>query len=80
MEHMRIFPPWSDKDIAALKRWQQAETVHPFTCIEAHQSELQRILVPTKDGWICPTCSYTQNWAHAFMLHEPPTFNGIGLA
>lgn len=25
---------------------------------------LDRELVATVNGWICPTCDYTQNWAH----------------
>ena len=24
----------------------------------------QTNLVATKNGWICPVCDYTQNWAH----------------
>lgn len=27
-----------------------------------------RLLVATPDGWTCPTCDYTQGWAHEFML------------
>lgn len=28
---------------------------------------LDRELVATINGWICPTCDYTQDWAHEFM-------------
>lgn len=28
------------------------------------------ILVATMDGWICPTCDYTQDWAHELMLER----------
>lgn len=31
-----------------------------------------RKLVATNEGWMCPTCDYTQNWAHASMLLDPP--------
>lgn len=27
---------------------------------------VDHVLVATVNGWICPTCDYTQNWAHAF--------------
>ena len=27
-------------------------------------------LIATKDGWICPVCGYTQNWAHSFMTDK----------
>lgn len=30
------------------------------------------ILIATEAGWVCPHCSYTQDWAHAFMA-APPT-------
>lgn len=29
---------------------------------------LERELVATVNGWICPTCDYTQNWCHEAML------------
>lgn len=28
---------------------------------------VERALVATDDGWICPTCDYVQEWAWAFM-------------
>lgn len=27
-------------------------------------------LVATENGWICPVCGYTQNWAHLFMMQK----------
>ena len=24
-------------------------------------------LIATENGWLCPVCGYTQNWAHSFM-------------
>lgn len=32
----------------------------------------QHALVATADGWVCETCDYTQDWAHAFMAEPPP--------
>jgi hypothetical protein len=29
----------------------------------------ERELVATLGGWICPTCDYTQDWAHAHMAN-----------
>ena len=28
----------------------------------------ERLLVATEAGWVCPTCDYTQDWAHEAML------------
>lgn len=27
------------------------------------------MLVATANGWICPSCDYTQNWAHLYMAN-----------
>lgn len=32
----------------------------------------EHALVATTDGWKCETCDYTQDWAHPFMMQEPP--------
>ena len=29
-----------------------------------------RKLVATNNGWICPTCDYIQDWAHAFSAED----------
>jgi len=46
--------------------------MHPFTCANrGDHPEMagdKGVLVPTTRGWICPFCSYTQTWAHDFML------------
>ena len=58
--------PFNADQVAALKDWQDAGIVHPFTCAQHSQHSL----TPTADGWKCevPGCVYTQNWAHDFML------------
>lgn len=46
-------PPTSDE-------WQASEEV-----VGVEVSD--RLLVATRDGWICPTCPLTQEWAWAWM-------------
>jgi hypothetical protein len=64
-----IVAPWTQDEITALNRWQNLGYVHPFTCPTNHLAA--RILEARKDGWHCPSCDYTQNWAHDFMLTRP---------
>ena len=65
---MRIDAPWTDEQVRCLNRFQQYAFVHPFTCVNAHEGD--RVLVATREGWRCPSCSYTQTWAHEVMLQE----------
>ena len=58
--------PWTDKQIELLDRVQNPHKgdllLHPYTCANQwHKDQVE--LVPTKSGWICPDCPYTQNWA-----------------
>ena len=64
-----IRAPWSDRQVAALNRWQEAGFVHPFTCHDVHDGD--RNLVATPDGWVCRHCNYKQDWAHHFMFTTP---------
>lgn len=43
--------------------------MHPFTCggTTGDGRDCRHDLVATEDGWVCPACAYTQNWAHDFM-------------
>ncbi len=70
--------PWTPEQVAALNRWQQSDFIHPFTCgnrsRETHQTITNGdfgVLVATANGWVCPDCDYTQDWAHDCMLNEP---------
>lgn len=71
-----VFAPWTDQQVENLKDWQSSGYVHPYTCgqrnPETHTwSEWGGdfgILIPTKTGWVCPDCSYTQDWAHEFSV------------
>lgn len=78
----RVFAPWTQEQAAALVRWQKSNYVHPFTCpnrgdgnhsTTVHSREGGDLgeLVPTKDGWFCPSCDYRQDWAHDFMFDDP---------
>jgi hypothetical protein len=67
----RIVAPWTDEQVEGLNRWQTAGIMHPYTCAnrndDRHPSRafLDRgTLLATPDGWVCPDCDYTQNWAH----------------
>jgi hypothetical protein len=71
----RLLAPFTHAQVTALNRWQKSSTVHPFTCPDNHLAD--RTLVATKAGWVCPSCDYTQNWAHSFMLDEPPTLRDL---
>lgn len=62
-----ITTPFSDEQVEILKIYQQDFRNFPLTCMGAHCSRNERedegILVPTKDGLICPCGKVTQSWA-----------------
>jgi hypothetical protein len=62
---------WTPEQVAKLNEWQGCGWVHEFTCPNAHPDAHQE-LVATVDGWICPSCDYTQDWAHDFMFNGAP--------
>lgn len=35
------------------------------------------LLLATPGGWVCPSCGYTQGWAHGFMAADLPGFGDI---
>ena len=70
----KIRPPWTDDQVAALNAWQHGP-MHPFTCGGNHAIHV--ILEATTDGWVCPDCPYTQDWAHDFMA-DPMEGNDVG--
>jgi hypothetical protein len=80
----QIRAPWTQEQVDALNRYQREGRFHAFTCgcddrcDAAHVAHAEKnddrdygLLVATKDGWVCPVCGYTQNWAHAFMAAAP---------
>lgn len=65
-----IEAPWTNEQVANLNAWQRAGHVHEFTCPNHHDGS--RVLIATVDGWRCPSCIYTQTWAHRMMMQGPP--------
>lgn len=65
---MTIEAPFTPEQVRALNAYQHSQRHHPFTCINRHDSEAERILVADSDGWHCPTCDYRQTWAHPSMV------------
>lgn len=68
--------PWTDEEVKRLNEYQQHEYFHPFTCPyrdnDKHYMN-EGTLIATNNGWVCPFCDYTQNWAHDGMLKTLPT-------
>jgi len=60
------YAPWTDKQVKNLELRQAADHLHPYTC------ECGELLIPTKQGWICDSCTYTQTWCHPQDANEHP--------
>ncbi len=68
-------PPWNEEQVQNLNDWQAYPHFHPFTCPERSTPVHKRdpaardhgMLVATRNGWECPACGYTQEWAHPSM-------------
>lgn len=81
----RISAPFTQDAVQALNEYQtdtaNARPMHPFTCGNRgdgnHGSEGgdKGILIATFDGWVCPYCDYTQDWAHGFMADSTRAFS-----
>jgi hypothetical protein len=77
-----IQAPFTPEQVAALNRFQQNENGHPFTCANGRDDKHldgEGVLVATPEGWICPYCDYTQDWAHDFMA-ERPSYDAVRLS
>jgi hypothetical protein len=64
----QVHAPFTDAQIARLTAWQHRADVHPFTC---GRDSRHKVLVATREGWVCEDCDYRQDWAHAIMLETP---------
>jgi hypothetical protein len=75
--------PWTPEEVLNLEAWQACTWVHPYTCgpcRDADPTDRDRLsmwrsdhpLVPTVNGWRCPTCNYRQNWCYGPMVYGPP--------
>lgn len=68
---------WTPEQVKCLFDYQSNGNFHPFTCPNRDEGHPEiagdtGMLVPTRRGWICPFCDYTQDWAHAFMMRPLP--------
>lgn len=64
---MRVSAPFSADQVASLNGYQSSGVFHEFTCGSEDCPADQATLIAAEDGWHCPACSYTQDWAHHFM-------------
>jgi hypothetical protein len=64
-----IMKPFTPDQVEWLNRFQNDGRFHPFTC---GCDGCRSVLVATEEGWVCPDCDYTQDWAHGFMAQERP--------
>lgn len=55
---------WTQDQIDSANGYQKCDYVHAYTCGNCRQD-----LIATKDGWICPNCDYTQDWALDWILN-----------
>ena len=55
------------EQIESFNDYQICGMFHPFTCPVSHDNG-SRDLVATETTLKCPTCDYTQDWAHGYML------------
>lgn len=76
---VRIVPPWSADQVAALNRWQHTDRVHPFTCPEhaAPDHAGHPVLRATTAGWVCDACDYRQDWAWQAMTEPVPELAAV---
>ena len=70
--------PWSEATIKSLNELQTGIRYgHPYTCENRNDGNHKNngrdlgCLVATADGWVCPDCSYRQNWAHDSSVNLP---------
>jgi hypothetical protein len=64
---MTVYAPFAPDQVESLNGYQQSGAFHEFTCGNDDCPAEQAVLVATGDGWRCPSCAYTQDWAHDAM-------------
>lgn len=65
----RIEAPFTEAQVEALKRWQDACVFHPYTCPgNLVACAAGRELLVTAEGMVCQCGAYRQTWAHALMV------------
>ena len=65
MDDQRI-APFTPTEVKTLNEYQTSGVWCPFTC---RNEPCDGVLVATEGGWTCPECSYTQDWAPAWMAN-----------
>ena len=60
----QVNSPFTDDQVASLNTSQRAGVFHSFTC---GTENCRGILVASREGWHCPSCSYRQYWAWSWM-------------
>lgn len=70
-----IKAPFTPIQVRNLNIYQNSSRVHPFTCVNNH--EPNNNLFATEEGWVCPYCDYTQDWAHKFMTEFEEMQNNL---
>ena len=76
---LTVNAPWTNEQVKVLNQSQQRTDLHPFTCPNRGDGKHGWLwgdhgtLIATPDGWICPACGYTQNWAYEIQLEEEPS-------
>ena len=73
----QVKAPWTPEQVAALNLFQQDPWLHPFTCgsgnrTDEHHTDMEGRLIATENGWLCPFCAYTQDWAWDVMFTPCP--------
>lgn len=54
---------FTPEEVKSLNEYQRSKYWHPFTCGNGCDVNL----IASVEGWSCPGCEYTQDWAHDFM-------------
>lgn len=76
----QITAPFTAEQVGRLNRWQFLSSMHPYTCGGSRTDERhldgEGVLMATPEGWKCPYCDYTQQFASERMVGELPRLEG----
>lgn len=74
----KIRAPFTALQVQGLNEYQTGtdfgHKMPPFTCgnrgdgQHGEEGGDKGLLIATEQGWVCPCCEYTQDWAHSFMV------------
>lgn len=65
-ETEKVTAPFTEEQVRNLNAFQFTMNLHPFTCGTNSRHNGGRLIART-EGWFCPDCDHTQDWAHAAM-------------